>query len=176
MKTWVQLVGILILCGQISACGGGDSKGAATDIPVTEPVVSPAVVTPAQAQELTDAFNDAQTLWTNTAPVNYHYRYKSGGAGYKFDAYTPIEIWVRNGQISQVLSGVQVLDAEDYAYASIEQIFASLAYSMSHRQADTHIQVEYDPLLGFPTIIKSTTYSCCDQAWHLLVTDFQIDP
>jgi Family of unknown function (DUF6174) len=177
MKTWVQLIGVFMLCCQMAACGGGDSKAAATaEMPVQEPVSNTALLTPAQLKALTDAFNEAQTLWTNTAPANYHYSYKSGGAGYKFDTYSPIEIWVRNGQISQVISGVQVLDAQDYVYASIEQIFANLAYSMSQSQPDTQFNVEYDPLLGFPTVIKSTTRSCCDQAWQLIVTDLHIDP
>ena len=176
MKIWVQLVGVLFICSQMAACGGGDSKGAATsEMPAAEPVTTAASITPAQAKALADEFNEAQTLWTNTAPVNYHYTYKEGSVGYKYDAYSPVTIWVRNSKISQVISGVQVLNSDDYAYASIEQIFSRLAYTLSHSQTDTHFFVEYDALLGFPAQFKSTP-SCCAQGMQLAITDLQIDP
>lgn len=176
MKTWVQLVGVLILCCQMAACGGGDSKGAATsEMPTAEPVVIPTSITPAEAKVLTDEFNEAQALWANAAPANYHYTYKEGAVGYKYDAYSPVTIWVRNGKISQVISGLQVLNSDDYAYASMEQVFSRLAYTLSHSPADTRFFVEYDALLGFPTQFKSTP-SCCAQGMQLAITDLQIDP
>ncbi|RYD88684.1 MAG: hypothetical protein EOP50_18715 [Sphingobacteriales bacterium] len=82
---------------------------------------------------------------------------------------------MREGKISQVISGIQVLNNEDYQHASIEQIFTRVAYTLSHSPVGTHFHVEYDALLGFPTLFKATP-SCCGQGVQLIVTDLQIDP
>jgi|GEM_PF-6208580 len=181
MKTWIHVCAVLVLASQMVACGGGASSAApsattaapsATAAANTSPQSAP---TAAQARALADTFNAAQTLWANTAPANYHYSYKEGGLGYKFDAYSPVTIWVREGKISQVISGIQVLRVEDYPQASIEQIFARMAYTLSHSPAETQFFMEFDPLLGFPSQFKVTA-SCCGSGTQLVVTDLIIDP
>jgi Family of unknown function (DUF6174) len=174
MKYCAQLIGVLMICGQLAACGGGaDPTGESLFVPDTT-TSAPNLPTAAQSKALTDAFAAAQTLWTNTTPLNYHYNYKEGGVGYKFDAYSPVTIWVRGGLISQVTLGVQVLNVDDYPQASIEQIFIRMSYTMSHSQPDTHFFAEYDPVLGFPTQFRVTP-NCCATATQLLVSDLQID-
>jgi hypothetical protein len=170
MKNRVQLIGVLMICGQLAACGGGSDTilGAPSD---TGSV--PNLPTVAQVKMLSDSFTAAQALWANTSPANYHYNYKEGGVGYKFDAYSPVTIWVRGGKISQVTLGVQVLKVEDYQQAGIEQLFIRLAYTLSHSQPDTHFFAEYDPLLGFPSQFKVTP--CCAGGTQWLVSDLEID-
>ncbi|HNG61992.1 MAG TPA: DUF6174 domain-containing protein, partial [Cellvibrionaceae bacterium] len=90
-------------------------------------------------------------------------------------AYSPVTIWVRDGKISQVISGVQVLRVEDYQQASIEQIFARIAYTLSHSPAQTQFFMEFDPLLGFPSQFKATSSSYAGGT-QLVVTDLTIDP
>lgn len=196
MKTWIQVCAVITLVSQISACGGGSGTGpnADTNTPVqTAPSLEQA--TPAQVKALVDTYNAAQTLWANTAPANYHYNFKAGGSGGKFDSYSPVTIWVRDGKMSQVTSGLQVLPVEDYQYASIEQLFAMIAnklgkgavvtkgsangsaiyFTVSEPQGQTHNSMEFDPLLGFPKTAKVSSESCCDQAWQMQVTDLTID-
>ncbi|HEY6529238.1 MAG TPA: DUF6174 domain-containing protein [Cellvibrionaceae bacterium] len=178
MKNWIQSFALLIFCSQMAGCGGGDSKSAASiagDNNVAASNSPKALPADAEAKALTESFINAQALWANTAPTNYHYSFKEGGFGYKFDAYNPVTIWVREGKISQVISGIQVLNSEDYQQASIEQIFTRLAYTLGHSPADTHFHVEYDALLGFPTLFKATP-GCCAQGMQLIVTDLHIDP
>ncbi|MEY4588432.1 MAG: hypothetical protein RL497_508 [Pseudomonadota bacterium] len=171
MSNWAKFIGVFIICCQMAACGGGASS---TDTPASDTSVNtkPSL---AEVTALTEAFNSAQALWANTAPANYHYTYKEGPVGYKFDAYSPVTIWVQSGKIAQVTSGIQVLKTEDYTHASIEQLFIRLSYTMSHSPADTNFHAEYDPLLGFPTQFKVTP-GCCAAGTQLLVTDLQIDP
>lgn len=171
MKTWIHMCAVLILASQMTGCGGGDSTAA----PSTSETPVQTAPTAEQSRALADTFNAAQALWANTAPANYHYSYKEGGQGSKFDAYSPVTIWVREGKISQVISGVQVLKAEEYQYASIEQIFARMVYTISHSATGTQFFMEFDPLLGFPSSFKVAP-SCCGAATQLSVTDLTIDP
>lgn len=183
MKTWIQVCAVIMLAGQMSACGGGNGTGPGADANTSVQTAPSAQLTapsveqasPAQVKAITETYNAALNLWANTAPANYHYSYKEGGQGYKFDAYSPVTIWVREGKISQVISGVQVLSAEDYQHASIEQIFARMVYTISHSATGTQFFMEFDPLLGFPSSFKVTP-SCCGAATQLLVTDLTIDP
>ncbi len=199
MKTWIQMCAVIILASQVSACGGG-GDAAPTAPGTTAEVNIPAqpsveLATTAQVKALTEAYNAAQALWANTAPANYHYNFKAGGSGGKFDSYVPVTIWVRDGKMSQVTSGVQVLRVEDYQYASIEQLFAMVAntlgkgavvsqasvsggsiyYTVSEPQGKTQNSMEFDPLLGFPKTATSSRLGCCDDAWKMQVTEFTID-
>lgn len=172
MGLFKQLSFVVVVCCHLAACGGGDSKNSGTANGNTE--TSPPK-TSAAAELVVDEFNEAQVLWANTAPSNYHYTYKEGAQGYKFDSYSPLVITVRDGKISQVLSGVTLLDPKDYKHASIEQIFSRIAYTVAHSNAGTVFFAEYDPLLGYPSVFK-TTSGCCDSSMQLEISDFQIDP
>lgn len=173
MGLFKQLSFIVVVCCHLAACGGGDSKNSGAANGNSED--SQPKITAAEAKIVADDFNEAQVLWANTAPANYHYTYKEGAQGSKFDSYSPVVISVRDGKISQVLSGVTLLDPQDYKHASIEQIFSRIAYTVAHSAAGTVFFAEYDPLLGFPALFKSTP-SCCGPAMHLEIGEFHIDP
>lgn len=203
MKTWIQVCAVIMLAGQMSACGGGNGTGPGADANTSVQTAPSAQLTApsveqassAQVKALTETYNAALNLWANTAPANYHYNFKAGGAGGKFDSYSPVTIWVRDGVISQVTSGIEVLRVEDYQYASMEQLFAgvanalgkgvavvkgtangsSVSFTLSEPQGQTQYFMEFDPLLGFPKTATVTSLACCDGAWKMQVTDLTID-
>ncbi|HRH78475.1 MAG TPA: DUF6174 domain-containing protein [Cellvibrionaceae bacterium] len=207
MKTWIHMCAVLILASQMTGCGGGNAKSAAQSntpeqsSPRAEQIAAAQPDAPtAPGEEFTqdallDTFNAAQTLWALNAPANYHYNFKAGG-GLKFSFSQPVTIWVRGGKMSRISQGGADVPVDTYSFASIEQLYASMAYTLAKIEnldkgaADgdsmnftlsgpngqsEHYFMQFDPLLGFPVASESVG-GCCDNGSRMEITEFTIDP
>jgi hypothetical protein len=157
-----------------AACGVGDTTVAGPDTdgavtPTPEVVAPPPTPEPSgggPVDEQTPALNDARSRWANAAFDGYSYTVTMS-CECSDEAFGPRRVHVRSGEVvSTKYFGLPTDVAGDTAEALFAMIEAAIAQGLQN-------EVSYDPLTGFPTVVRLDLEAIpADGGLDLTTTDF----